>query len=171
MGFLAVLDAIVKLGLPMMIMSWLAFKWLYDKGEIDRSASHKELKSRVRNIKKISQKTDNKPARFLLKKWTKFGSGFYGLTGLWTFIVIEAAELADMLGGEGFSNGIDVELVSFIISFLVNQLINFITALLWFSYWPGPSESILVWVIVAFLGYRVGIEIARGRLRLPKFNG
>jgi len=167
MGFLDGLEAIIKLGLPMTAASWLAFKWLHDSGEITSDAKHKDFTSRVKKPKELSKNTDNKHARFLLEKWALFGSGFYGLAGFWSFIVIEAADFLNFFRGGGFSGLLDDGLIALIFDILINQLGNFITALLWFSYWPGPSESILLWVLVAFLGYRVGIEFARGRLTLP----
>lgn len=171
MGILDALEAIIKLGLPMMGASWIAFKWLQDSGEITSDANSRDFEFRVKKTKKLSKTTGNKHARFLFNKWARFGSGFYGLAGFWTFIVIEVTDLMNFFLENGFSNFARDGLINLIVDLLINQLSTFITALLWFSYWPGPSESILLWVIVAFLGYRVGIELARGRLKFPKLAG
>lgn len=171
MDLLGALTAIFKLGLPMTIASWLAFRWIYGTGEVDRDTNHKELKSSVnkKNIRSFAEKTKDKRAQFILEKWAAFGSGFYGLTGLWTFIVIEAGELYNFIASGGPAGFLDEGLISLIIDILINQIGNFFTALLWFTYWPGEDDSMLLWIIVAFIGYRLGIEVARGRVPLPNF--
>ena len=168
MGILDVLEAILKLGLPMVVVSCIAYKWMSRSSDIASDVNHKNFMSRVKKPKDLSKNTDNKPARFLLRKWGKFGGGFYGLVGFWTLIVIEASGVINFLRSGGFSNFESNGLVSLIVGILINQVTSFVTAILWFGYWPGPSESILLWVIVAFLGHRVGVELARGRLKLPK---
>jgi hypothetical protein len=168
MGILDGLEAILKLGLPMMAASWLAFSWLHNSGEINGDANHKDFAKRVKKTKRLSKNTDNKRARFLLGKWGAFGSGFYGLAGCWTFIVIEAGELWAFIRGGGFTDFVGGSLLGLIIDVVVSQISNFVTAFLWFSYWPGPSESIWLWILIAFLGYRVGIELARGRFASSK---
>ena len=85
-----------------------------------------------------------------------FGSGFYGLAGLWTFTIIEIGDFFSFIWnfpgiGVLFEDGV----LDFIISLLINQLGNFITALLWFGYWPGDDHSTLIWILIAYLGYWV----------------
>ena len=168
MGVVDGLEAILKLGLPMMAASWIAFSWLHNSGEINSDANHKDFASRVKESQRLSKSSDNRRAKFLLGKWGAFGSGFYGLAGFWTFIVIEAGEIWAFIRGGGFTDFAGGNLIGLIIEVVVSQISNFITAFLWFSYWPGPSEPIWLWVLVAFIGYRVGIELARGRFTSPK---
>ncbi|MDP6096761.1 MAG: hypothetical protein QGG67_12390 [Gammaproteobacteria bacterium] len=97
-----------------------------------------------------------------------FGSGFYGLAGLWTFTIIEIGDFFSFIWnfpgiGVLFEDGV----LDFIISLLINQLGNFITALLWFGYWPGDDHSTLIWILIAYLGYWVGVEAARKGMELP----
>jgi len=170
MSILVGLEAILKLGLPMVVISWLAFKWMSSSSEIASDVKHKDFMSRVKKPKELSKNTTNKPAQFLLRKWARFGSGFYGLVGFWTLLVIEANGVFYFFRSGGFSNFENNGLVSLIVGIFIKQVTNFVTAFLWFGYWPGPTDSIWLWIIVAFLGYRIGIELARGRLRLPKFS-
>ena len=46
----------------------------------------------------------------------------------------------------------------------LHQLTNSIQALLWFSFWPGPGQSMLIWIAVGYLGYWAGIEMARRQM-------
>lgn len=162
MGFLNLFDllmAMVMLGLPMVALSWFLFSLLFETGEIGRDADHKLISARVKELKKATE-SSSKNASLLYKKWMWFGSGFYGLAGLYTLVIIELRELSGFLANlpesaNYFSNGI----VDAIITFLINQLGNVVQAFLWWGYWPG--DSILIWIAVAYLGYWVGVELAR----------
>jgi hypothetical protein len=164
MDILVIAEALVKLGLPMTVLSWLIFHWLFSEGKLGRDIRHKALKSQLKSQKKQLKKTDNKKARFVYSRWGWFGGGFYGLAGLFTFLVIEISDLLTFLSAGNYLAGIDTDILNFIINFLINQLTNSIQALLWFSYWPGPGESMLVWIAAGYLGYWSGIEMARRQL-------
>ena len=161
MGILTWFDAVLKLGLPMVAASWLAFGWLYGSGEFERDSTQKEIESRVKKLKKNTLGSSNKKARFLLQKWSRFGGGFYGLTGLWTLVVFEVGELLSFLQGNSFSGFGNGDIVGIVFAALVSQISSFISAAIWFSYWPEPEDSVLVWVLVAYVGYRVGIQLAK----------
>jgi hypothetical protein len=166
MDILTWVEALLKLGLPMAAASWVAFGWLYGSGEFENNSSQKEMESRAKKVKKNSLGSSNKKARFLLEKWSRFGGGFYGLAGLWTFIVIEGGQLIDFFVRGGFSTLGEFSLITLIINIIVGQISSFITAVIWFTYWPEPGDSMLAWVLIAFIGYRLGIELAKGRFKL-----
>ncbi|MDP6413473.1 MAG: hypothetical protein QGG54_00280 [Gammaproteobacteria bacterium] len=95
-----------------------------------------------------------------------FGSGFYGLAGLWTFAVIEIGQFFGFIFNfPGFSVLFGDGLIAFLVDLGLNQLSNVIQAFVWFSYWP--SDSIIIWILVAYLGYWVGVELARRHVELP----
>ena len=164
MGIYSTIEAILKLGLPMMVFSWLLFHWLFSEGNLGRDVKHKALKSHLKDHKKLLKKSGNKKALFVYSRWGWFGGGFYGLAGLWSFLVIEIGDLINFLSAGNYFAGLETGIVNFIISFLINQLANSIQALLWFSYWPGPGQSMLIWIAVGYLGYWIGIEMARRQL-------
>lgn len=156
-----IIEAILKLGLPSLLLAWMLFHWLFSEGEIDREVKHKVLKSRLKRIKKPFSNSSNKNARFVYNRWAWFGGGFYGLAGLWTFFIIEAGDLAGFVTTGGFLTVLNNGITDLVISVLINQVANSIQALLWFTYWPGPGESILIWIAAGYLGYWAGVEIAR----------
>lgn len=160
--------ALLFLGLPMSALSWLLFSWLFSNNDIDRKADGKTLNASLKKLrKKQSRKSRSRSkAEFVYDKWMWFGGGFYGLAGVWTFAVIEISQFFSFLfnvsaWSELFAGG----LVNTIVQFLLNQLFNMLQGLLWFSYWP--SESMLLWILIAYLGYWVGVELARRSVVLP----
>ena len=133
------LKAIIELGLPLALLSWLIFMRLFISGELDRQS---DRKGRERGVKKIKASFKGEKKRtfaekyktdLVFEKWMYFGSGFYGLAALWTLLVIEVSELIgfvfnfpglDALFGDG--------LIAFLFNFAMNQLSNLISAFVWF---------------------------------------
>lgn len=151
--------AVATLGLPLAALSWFLFSLLFETGEIGRDANRKLISARVNELKKSAAKTPG-VSNALYNKWMWMGSGFYGLAGLYTLVIIELRELFGFLANLSavpgyFSDGI----VSFLIGFLTNQIGNMVQAFVWWGYWP--ADSVVVWVLVAYLGYWVGVELAR----------
>ncbi len=99
----------------------------------------------------------------VLEKWFSFGGGFYGLVALYTWLVVEWNEVWDFLGdlpGIVFSFDIGA-LISLVISFFIESLMNFITAIAWPVYWLGVAGNPWVWIAVAYGGYWLGIKAAQ----------
>lgn len=166
MGLLDLIEAIIKLGVPLVVLSWFIFSWLYNEGEIDREDNFKAVSARVKSMKKTFEKKEGKNANYVYDKWMWFGSGFYGLAGLWTFAVIEIGQFFSFIFDfPGFDALFGDGLISFVVDFLINQFGNIISAFIWFSYWD--ADSIIVWVLVAYLGYWAGVELARRKHELP----
>lgn len=165
MLLLNTLEAILKLGLPMLGLSWLLFHWLYAEGELDRGDDRKAVRQRLRKMKKAFRGSANRGPRIVYDRWAWFGTGFYGLAALWTFLVLEGTGAAGFLSSAGFMTMLDNGIVAFIIGFLVNQLANTIEALLWFGYWSGDNGSVVVSIAVAYMGYWAGTELARRERR------
>ena len=65
----------------------------------------------------------------------------------------------------GIAQLLEDGIISFVVCFLINQFGNVISAFLWFSYWP--AESILLWILIAYLGYWTGVELARRNAEIP----
>jgi hypothetical protein len=156
------IQAIVRFGLPVAGLSFLLFTRLYSSGRLDRNADHKAIRSSLQNIKKAAKDKATRDRDFFQTKWMKFGGGFYGVAGLWTFFVIEATDLFSFVWNfPGFADLFKDGLISFIVNALANQLINFISAMIWFTYWPTAERNLLVWIATAYLGYLLGIKLAR----------
>ncbi|MFM1896155.1 MAG: hypothetical protein RLZZ385_1229 [Pseudomonadota bacterium] len=156
------IEVIALMGVPMVCLSWLIFRWLYLSGEIDRDANHKLVAARVKEMKQGLKASSSKQANFLYKKWMWFGSGFYGLAGLWTFFVIEMGDLFGfLLHPVVVVTRMQENFVEFLISVGINQLTNLLSAFLWFTYWTDSGDSIVLWIAIAWLGYWVGNKLAR----------
>ncbi len=148
------------LGLPMTLLSWFLFSWMFEGGEINREDDHKVISSRVKELKKGAESKREPGKNLIYDKWMWFGSGFYGLAGLWTLLVIEVREFIGFLLNISSLSSLAADgLITVLIDFLISQLGNILQAFLWFSYWP--TDSMLIWVAVAYLGYWVGVEIGR----------
>lgn len=176
MLILDLLESILKLGLPMAGLSWFLFFQLYHSGHVDRGADRKAIKSQVKALRagfKARAKTkvrdevsSRKKADIVYDKWMWFGSGFYGLAALWTFVIIEITEIFNFIFGFPgwavlFSDGV----ISLVVDLLINQIQNLVTAFVWFSFWD--ADSIWLWVLMAWLGYWVGVEAARRESEIP----
>ena len=169
--FLDLLEALLTLGLPVAVLSWLIFRWIYRRGDIDRNASNKDLSARLKEMKKtFKQDKANKP-HVVYRRWMGFGSGFYGLTGLWTFGVIEISQILNVIFhpvqviGPVFNGVFD-----YIVDVLINQVENFISAMLWFTYWSHDDSRFLIWIVVPWAGYWAGIKLAQREIAAPHLD-
>jgi len=167
MSFITFLEATIKLGIPMVVLSWVIFTWLYGAGDLDRDADRKSINVQVKKMKRsFKKKKDGGTSNYMVEKWMWFGSGFYGLAGLWTFAVIEIADVFRVIFNPStISESLDDGLVSAVVDLAVNQFSNLITAFVWFGYWA--DDGVIVWLLVAYVGYWIGVEMARRGEDLP----
>jgi hypothetical protein len=92
-----ILKAIIELGLPLALLSWLIFMRLFISGELDRQSDRKGIERGVKKIKasfkgeKKRTFAEKSKTDLVFEKWMYFGSGFYGLAALWTLVVIEVS--------------------------------------------------------------------------------
>ncbi len=159
---LDILEAALKLGLPVACLSWFILRQLYARGELDRSHDSKTVAENIKKIHKARKQNKMLPSDLVQTKWMQFGGGFYGCAALWTFLVIELKELISLFSNfPGFSTLMENGLVDLIISLLMNQFTNFITAMVWFGYWSEGGASVAIWMITAYLGYLSGLTAAK----------
>ena len=159
---LEILEAALKLGLPVACLSWFILRQLYARGELNRSDDSKTVAENLKQIRKSRKQRTTLSFDIVQAKWMQFGGGFYGCAALWTFLMIELQELIDLFSNfPGFATLIDNGLIDLIVSLLVNQFTNFITAILWFSYWGDGGGAIAIWMATAYLSYLSGMTAAR----------
>ena len=144
----------------MAVITWLIFSWLYRENMLDINADRKTTATELKLANKAFKKEKGKKKNYLYGEWLWFGSGFYGLAALWTFIVVELKDLFYFIfafpGFEAlFGNGI----VSFLIAAILNQIGSIGSAFTWFHYWT--DNSVLIWIAAAYLGYMAGIQMAK----------
>jgi len=159
------LEAALKLGVPVGGLAWFLFYRLYSTGDLDRASNAKSIRKSLKKIKQQKshiKATDSRWVRLLGQNWMRFGGGFYGIAGLWTFIYIEANDVIRFIANlSQFRQLLDDGLIDLVVDFFVNQLTNFITAIVWFSFWPSGSQSIFLWLAIAYCFYWLGIILAR----------
>jgi hypothetical protein len=167
MNFLTFLEATIKMGIPMVVLSWVIFTRLYGGGELDRKAGKKTIGAQVKTMKKsFKEKKEGGTSNYMVEKWMWFGSGFYGLAGLWTFTVIEISDVLRVIfNPSSIPDSLDDGLIAALVDLVVNQFSNLVTAFVWFGYWP--NEGTIVWLLVAYAGYWIGEELARRGEELP----
>ena len=162
--------AALKLGLPVAVMSWLMFNWLYGAGQLSRNAGHKAIREQLEQIKKTHKTNKAKSGNYLYRQWLMFGGGFYGLAVLWTLLSIEVAEIIGFLFNFDPQALMPDGLVAMLLNFLAAQVNNIVTAAVWFAYWPEGNQPVLPWVLMAYAGYLLGIHLAREQQTLHKVS-
>ncbi len=155
-----ILWAVFILGLPVTAMSWYLVNRLYKSGKLSKSDDFQSVKSSVANLKKNSAE-ESSGFNFAEQRWMKFGGGFYGVTALTTWILIELGEVLSFVGSfpgidELFKDGIG----AYLVDLMLNQFQNFISSLIWFAYWAEGDRNLLVWLIVPYLAYLTGLFAA-----------
>ena len=167
MGILDIIEAAIKLGIPMVVLSWLIFSWLYRDGKLDRQAGRKDIAANVKQMKTSFKSKDKQKTNYVYDKWMWFGSGFYGLAALWTFIIVEISQFFSFLFNfPGFESLFGEGLFNFLVALALGQLGNIINAFIWFVYWSDDG-SILVYFLVAYMGYWCGVELAKRGEEIP----
>lgn len=162
MSILDWLEAIIKLGIPMAVLGWLMFNWLYGAGQLSRDDGHKAIRERLNELRKQHKTNKSKHGNYLYKQWLFFGGGFYGLTVLWTLLVIEVGEMIGFIANFDLAALLADGVVALFVNLVLSQLGNIITAFLWFGYWPANGgASVVIWVGIAYAGYLLGIHLAR----------
>ena len=172
---LEIIEAVLKAALPLGVLSYFLFHWSLKAGRLEGISGQKAFKAEMKAMKKSAKKKKTRSGNPIHNKWMKFGGGFYGLVGMWTFLVIEALEVYDFATGyqgmDGLMNTLNTtSFTGLAVEFLVNSIKNFITAIVWPGYCPDvlDSERIWLWLIAAYAGYWIGMKIARGQTNTGK---
>ena len=155
---------VFTLGLPLTVFSWYLHDHLFRSGELERSLDRREINQQVKNIRAQHKKDKTQHEHFLANRWMRFGGGFYGLTALYTFGIIELTDMIQFLWTfPGFAELFKDGFLALLLSALGNQIQNFVSAMIWFSYW-GDGDVVITCVIIAYLGYYTGMFSARHEL-------
>lgn len=168
--------AILMVGVPVAAFTLAIVWWSLEKGHfsetLDTKALEREIKAmsaKKKDKKKKGENTVDEPVNDkklhpVQKKWSKFGGGFYGIVGLFTYLVIEFFEIMEMIRNlGGFFQFISKFGFDVIINIIISAFTNFITALIWPMYWLRRIETDQpwVWFVVAYLGYLSGLKLAQ----------
>jgi hypothetical protein len=159
--------AILEIGLPVAVLSWLLFYRLYSRGEIARDADRKSIGASIKSLRKTQKESKQSSDSLLHAKWMKFGGGFYGVAAAWTLIYIEASGVVGVIAHPStvpdmFRGGI----VDFIVQQISGQISSLVDAAIWFTWWPDRGHNPIVWFGVAYAAYIAGLELARFETRI-----
>jgi hypothetical protein len=170
-----IIEAVLKAALPLGVLSYFLFHWSLKAGRLEGAGGRKAFKAEMKAMKKSAKKKKARSRNPVHNKWMKFGGGFYGLVGIWTFLVVEVLEVYDFATGYRGMNGLvetlsTTSFISLAVDFFINSIMNFVTAIAWPAYWPDvlSSENIWIWLFAAYGGYWIGMKIARGRTNTKK---
>jgi hypothetical protein len=156
-------EALIIVGIPVFSFSFLMVYFSYKKGYLSTEVSIKNaFKNDDKSSSKLS-KANKKNLQFFHSKWVTFGGGFYGLIAVLTFIIIELLQIINFwLSVTSLKDVTDLFSISSFVSMIVDSFINMITAAIWFTYWPNklPSSLFIMWVLIAYIGYRIGAKHA-----------
>ena len=160
-----VLEAVVKIGLPVMLLAYILLRQLYQAGTLDPCDDEKTVDKQLGKLRK--DKDSKVQSNLLQAKWMQFGGGFYGLAALWTFAVIEVFQFIGFVrnfpGFEAlFKNGV----INLAVDIFVNQIQNLVAAFVWFTYWAPHGSTIGWWILVAYVSYLLGMYLARATTRI-----
>lgn len=162
MPIVEILLTFLGLGIPVLALTWYMFGRLYQAGELERGHTGKALGQSLKELKAKNKAPETRSKDFLHNRWMRFGGGFYGLTALWTFAVIEALDLTGFIWNfPGFAALFADGVISFLVDVFTNQITNFVSAMVWFTYWGGDGGSIFVTFFIAYGAYLAGLKLAR----------
>ncbi len=172
MGFLVdIFWAVCMVGVPVAAFTLVIVWWSLEKGYlselIDTKALGLEIKAMSGKRKGKTRKEKKQAVKNLhpvQRKWAKFGGGFYGIVGFFTYLVIEFLEIIGMIRNMGgFFEFIKQFGFDVIVQLLISALTNFISALVWPLYWLQRIDAYQpwVWFVVAYGGYWVGLKLAQ----------
>lgn len=165
--------ALLMVGLPICLFTLLMVWWALHRKHFRETSNFNSLEREIKAMSK-SKKNNNEneiktnPGHssydLIHKKWMKFGGGFYGIVALFTWLVIEATDIAQMvINFGGFIKFLQNINIGLFIHVFIEALINFIVAIIWPVYWLKQIDTnqAWLWFIAAYFGYWLGIKLAQ----------
>lgn len=156
---------------PLFSLSGILSYWFIVKQPEQDSGqtSTRDFKAQLKSFKQAEKQRNNEGGHQsnlnpVQKKWLKFGGNFYGIVALYTYLLVELADLAkffrEFTSVQDFIARIDLHML---VNVLIEALINFITAITWPLYWLNTlddNDSAIIWLAFAYLGYLAGMKAA-----------
>lgn len=161
-------------GVPVGAVSYLLIWWALRAEYFERTTEMKALEKEVKKLAKSRSKrkkrrngNDDEPIKPrynpVHNKWLAFGGGFYGVVALMTFGIIELGEIRGFFAAFDDNMGKLAQLdVGMLIGFVIDSIMNFVTAIAWPLYWIGELRTghFWVWFAAAYAGYWLGARAA-----------
>ncbi len=154
------LQAALTAGLVLLATSLALNGFGYFRARAGRIAGENRVR---RVLGETPDADDKKGTNRLSRKWVKLGGGFYGCVGLLTYAIIELDEIRELFSVDGLAALAQNLDIGILVTFFIESLKNFITAVTWPVFWAREIETdrYWLWIVVAWLGYDAGRRIAQ----------
>lgn len=165
---------------PVGLFTFLIMQWSISSGRMQRFdkdkdpreqyAEHLKAEKKRRKTEKVKYEYDKdgnwisgrKGGDFFHGKIMEFGGGYYGTMAFLCYVIIELGEIFEFLGkilvpGAWFQN-LGWQLI---IDFLINSIMNFVAALIWFITFADMFEihHWWLWLGMTYAGYYAGMKL------------
>ncbi|MBA6231634.1 MULTISPECIES: hypothetical protein [unclassified Colwellia] len=160
---LDVLQAILFVGIPVGVFSFLMIYFSYQKGYLSTDFELKDAFKKNNNTGYSLSRKHKKELLFLHSKWVTFGGGFYGLIALLTFLIIELTQVVNFLFSiTGWQDIVALFSFDTLIVMIIDSITNMVQAIIWFTYWSDKfdTENFIVWIFIAYISYRFSEKYA-----------
>ncbi|TNE66494.1 MAG: hypothetical protein EP335_03445 [Alphaproteobacteria bacterium] len=168
--------ALFLIGIPLGLLSYFLVRWSLAAEAHKPGSDDKSMKEWLKALKKRPKK-ERKSTNMVHDKWMRFGGGFYGCMSVFTYLYIEVKEVLQFIAGlANLADWLSKLGFDLLVQFFINSLMNFLKAILWFTYWPDEvgADNPFVWLLAAFVGYYVGSKLAwheaAGDVTLPDWK-
>lgn len=156
------ITSLLIIALPLGAMSFAIYYYLLTKNHIKGDGSLRDMRDAAR--KSTRDRRKDKSHNVFERKWFRFGTGYYGIMALLTFVIYEYQDTVTYWSQpNAFQNFIDAFGIGPIINFFVNQIMNFVSAFLWPGYWIRSMQGmqIIIWFAVTYGCYLGGVSGAK----------
>lgn len=116
---------------------------------------------------KVTDKTP-KTGNTLVDKWIDMGGGYYGIVALIKLILIELGQFKDFVKNwPGLAEFIDQLGIGWLVSFLIDQVKNFVAAIIWpVDYLSNFNLiEIAIFIMLTYFLYAWSRDLARKRMQ------
>ncbi len=157
-----IFSALFTAGLPLFVMAFVLVALAFHRGWLVGD-SVQEIRGSIEALgKKQKGRKGRRQFDPAMSQWFRFGGGFYGLVALYTWLLIEWADVADFLSDLGgiffsFDPGAVFELA---LALFIESVMNFGLAIAWPAYWLAESRGNWLLFFAAYGGYWLGIKAA-----------
>ncbi len=157
--------AMVIAGVPIALFSYYLVKLTQEKVKL-KANNAKQLQNELKTLKIQKKKGDNFFKHAMQKKFMKFGAGFYGIVAFITYMHIEVYQVITFVQNyTDWQHFIDSIGFGMLVNFLIEAVMNLVTAFAWPIYWFKylPIDSFWIWLLVAIFAHSAAVKYALSR--------
>ncbi len=162
MSFLNVLAIIFTAGVPVFLLSFALIGWALHTRRL-QGDTVTDIRGSIKALGKSEKSGGGSViADPVLKRWLRFGGGFYGVVALYTLFLVELEDALNFIKAIG-DIVISFEftaLGSVVLKLLIDSLMNFVVAISWPAYWLQNQREAWMLLFPAYAGYWLGIRAA-----------